>query len=617
MTAQRPDGLKKGLGLGSVFCIATGAMISSGLFVLPGLAFARAGPAATLSYALAGLLALPGLLSTAELTTAMPKAGSDYYFITRGMGPAVGTVAGLFNWVAFSLKAAFALVGMGAMVALLSAVDMRITGVALGAVLIGLNLVGVKAAARIQMGLVALLLGLMLLYVVRGLPAISVERYADFTPHGAGAVFATAGFVFVSYGGLLKIASVAEEVRNPRRTIPAGLMLSLAAGMVLYAAMVTITVGVLPPEQLSGSLTPIADGARAFMGPAGQVAVGVAAALAFVTTANAGVLTGARYLLAMSRDRMLPGAVSRVNRRFATPHVAVLLTGAMVIVPLFVDLKTLIEGASIGLILTNILANLSVIVLREGQVANYRPTFRAPLYPWVQAAGIAGLVFVLFEIGVEAFAVSAVLAAGGFCLYWFYGRARVRQEYALLHLVERITDRKLVTGTLEAELKDVIRQRDEIVLDRFDQLIERCDVIDTDEDLPAEELFARAAERLAPHLRADAETLLAALTARETESSTVISPHLAVPHVVVDGEGGFDILLARSREGFVFPSSDEGVHAVFVLAGTRDQRNFHLQALSAIAQVVQESDFERRWLAAANDQQLRDVVLLGKRQRHG
>ena len=111
--------LKKSLGVLDVFCIASGAMISSGLFVLPGLAYARAGPAVVVSYVLAGLLAATGLLSTAELATAMPKAGSDYFFIARGMGPAVGTVAGLFNWVSFSLKAAFALVGMAALIQLL------------------------------------------------------------------------------------------------------------------------------------------------------------------------------------------------------------------------------------------------------------------------------------------------------------------------------------------------------------------------------------------------------------------------------------------------------------------------------------------------------------------
>ena len=87
--------LKKKLGFIGVFCVATGAMISSGLFILPGLAFAKAGPAAIVSYILAGILCIPTALSKAELTTAMPKAGGDYFYMMRGFGPLFGTIAGL------------------------------------------------------------------------------------------------------------------------------------------------------------------------------------------------------------------------------------------------------------------------------------------------------------------------------------------------------------------------------------------------------------------------------------------------------------------------------------------------------------------------------------------
>jgi len=224
---------------------------------------------------------------------------------------------------------------------------------------------------------------------------------------------------------------------------------------------------------------------------------------------------------------------------------------------------------------------------------------------------------VLSEMGIEAFVISAVLAVSGFCLYWFYGRARVQKESALLHLVQRITARELVTGTLEAELKEVIRQRDEIVLDRFDHIVESCQVLDTSDPLTAEQLFEVVAGRLSERLGTDRQELLAALIAREQESSTVIGPSLAVPHVVIKGARAFDILLARSRQGFVFPPDKANVHAVFVLVGSRDERNFHLQALSAIAQVVQEPGFDRRWLAARGEQGLRDLVLLGERKRHG
>jgi len=106
--------LKKELGFWGVFCIATGAMISSGLFILPGLAYAKAGPAVIVSYVLAGVLCIPTALSKAELTTAMPKAGGDYFYMMRGFGPLFGTIAGLSAWFSLSLKSSFALLGMGA-----------------------------------------------------------------------------------------------------------------------------------------------------------------------------------------------------------------------------------------------------------------------------------------------------------------------------------------------------------------------------------------------------------------------------------------------------------------------------------------------------------------------
>jgi len=615
MAAERTGHLAKRLGLAHVFCIAAGAMISSGLFVLPGLAYARAGPAVVVAYMVAALLAATGLVSTAELATAMPRAGSDYFFITRGLGPAVGTVAGVFNWVSFSLKSAFALVGMGAFVRLFVPIDLRVTGVVLGVAFLAVNLVGVKEAARVQVTMVVGLLVLMGLYAVRGLPAMSLTRLEPFAPHGLAAVFSTAGFVFVSYGGLLKIASVAEEVRNPGRTIPGGMLLALVVVGALYAVVVTVTVGLVPGEQLAGSLTPIADGAGVAMGRAGTLTLGIAGALAFLTTANAGILTGSRYLLAMSRDGMLPGGVSRVGRRFHTPYVAILVTGVLVIVPLFVNLKILVEAASIGLILTNVLANLSVIVVRESRLQNYRPTFRSPFYPWVQIAGIVGFAFVLLEMGEEAFLISAGLALGAFALYWFYGRARVEGESALLHLVARLTARELVSGTLERELKAIIRERDAIVGDRFDQLVEKAVVLDVKEGMDAKAFFGRVADAMAERLALPVAQLRERLLERERQSSTVIGPGLAVPHVVVPGEGRFDILLARSREGICFSEAAPEVHCVFVLAGTAEERNFHLRALSAIAQVVQGPDFERRWLAARGEQALRDLVLLGERRR--
>jgi amino acid transporter len=613
--------LRKGLGLIHVFCIASGAMISSGLFVLPGLAHAEAGPAVVISYALAGLLAISGTLSIAELTTAMPKAGGDYFYISRGMGSAVGTVSGLLSWFSLTLKSAFALVGLMAFVRLIVDVpagwEYAVThgaGVVLCAAFVGLNLAGAREAARLQVALVVGLFALMLFYVVRGLPEVQMARLQPFAPYGAKAVFATAGLVFVAYGGLLNIASVAEEARNPGRVIPMGVILSLLAVTVAYTLLIFITSGVLPGDALDNSLTPISDGAAAFMGRGGMIAMSVAAICAFLTTANAGILSASRYLLALSRDKMLPERLGRTNRR-DVPFVAVLFTGGLAAAALFVKLKILVEAASIVFMLSFMLTNASVIVLRESRAQNYQPRFRAPLYPWLQIGGIIALAFVIVEMGEEAFVILAGLVLGGICAYWFYGRRRTQQESALLLLLERITSRDLASGRLESELKGIIRQRDEIVTDRFDAVIENAPVLDLNESVGLEELFERVGRELGDRLAAPPGELARLLLERERETSTVIPPGMAIPHVVVPGEGRFEVLLVRSREGVVFAAGKPAVHAAFVLAGTRDERNFHLRALAAIAQVVRDPVFLDRWRNARNPQSLRDLFLLGTRTR--
>ena len=111
------------------------------------------------------------------------------------------------------------------------------------------------------------------------------------------------------------------------------------------------------------------------------------------------------------------------------------------------------------------------------------------------------------------------------------------------------------------------------------------------------------------------EVLLELLMKREKESSTAISPGLAIPHIIIEGERTFCILLARFKQGITFSESDPLVHAAFVLVGTRDERNFHLRALSAIAQIVQDPQFERKWLRAKSDKALRNVILTAKRKR--
>ncbi|MBN1796231.1 MAG: amino acid permease [Sedimentisphaerales bacterium] len=609
--------LKRQLGLIHVFCIASGAMISSGIFILPGLAHAKAGPAVVFSYFFAGVLATMGLLSIAELTTAMPKAGGDYFYISRGLGPAAGTIAGLLSWFSLSLKSAFALIGMAMLIAPFIPVSRHIIAALLCIVFMLINLRGTKEAAGFQVLLVTALLGLMISFIVKGASQIQIKYFEPFTPYGLRSVFSTAGFVFVSYGGLIQVASIAGEIRNPGRNIPRGMIIAVVMMVILYTLMIFVTSGVLGSEELDNSLTPISDAAKVFWGRTGFILVSIAAALAFITTANAGIMTASRYLLAISKDELLPDTFSKISKKYKTPYIAIFITAIVILAAVFFNIYILAEVASIVFVLGYILANISIIILRESGLQNYRPVFRAPFYPWLQLVTIIGFLFVLLEMGEEAFVITAIIIFIGFLFYWFYGRKNVEKESALLHLVEKITAKELVTGTLEIELKEIIRERDDIAKDRFDWLIERCAVLDIEERKELDEFLKLASEEMSPHLGIEQSKLFDLLRKREKESSTVLSPELAIPHIVIDGQEKFDVLLVRAKKGIHFSDKYPNVHTVFILTGTKDERNFHLCTLSAIAQVVQEPAFEKKWMSAKNTQALRDIILLSGRKRFG
>lgn len=607
--------LRQELNLLDVFCIASGAMISSGLFILPGLAYARAGPAVIICYLLAGLLVLPGMLSIAEMTTAMPKAGGDCFTVVRSLGPGVGTVAGLLSWFSLSMKSAFALVGISIFTALIVNANLHLLSVLFCIVFVVINLTGIRRVGRTQVVLVVSLLVLMLIYVIFGLPKVRVENLAPFAPNGIVSIFFTTGYVFVSYAGLLKIASVAEEIRNPGRNIPLGMIISLLVVSVFYSLMVLVTAGVLEPSQLSHSLTPISDGSAVFLGNFGKVVMSLAAIFAFLSTANAGIMSAARSLVPLSRDGLLPGYFGKINEKYRTPHYALLTTGLVIIVSLFLRLEILVEAASVVLILTNTLACLSVIILRESRLQNYQPKFRSPLYPWVQIAGLIGFGFIILEMGYEAILITLLLILGGFFVYWFYGRIRTTREYALLHIIERITAKEITTYSLETELKDIIRQRDDIVKDRFDDIIEKADIIDIDKSMQLEDFFRLIADTMSPRLNISSDELFKRLKERESESSTVLSPYLAIPHIIIEGQHKLEILLVRCRNGIHFSQKDDNIRAVFVIAGTKDERNFHLHCLAAVAQIVSGPNFEKKWAEAKSKEAIRDIILLGERKR--
>jgi len=188
--------LKKELGLLDVFCISSGAMISSGLFILPALGYAKSGAAVIVAYALASILVLPTVLSKAELVTAMPKTGGIFFFTDRSMGPMMGTIGGLAAWFSLAFKTAFALLGIGIFLVLFNPgftfLQIKLIAIACCLVFMVINIYGVKLAGRFQVYMVIALIALLVIYIIMGVFFIQFERYTPFAPMGLGSVFATA-----------------------------------------------------------------------------------------------------------------------------------------------------------------------------------------------------------------------------------------------------------------------------------------------------------------------------------------------------------------------------------------------------------------------------------------
>jgi amino acid transporter/nucleotide-binding universal stress UspA family protein len=443
-----PKELERDLGLFAVIAISIGAMVGSGIFILPGLALKIAGPAVIIAYLLAGVLVLPAALSKAEMATAMPEAGGTYIYIERGMGPLLGTIAGVGTWFALSFKGALALIGGVPYLLYLFDLPVKPVALVLAAVLIGVNLLGAKQTGRLQIGIVVAMLAAMVWFVVGGLPSTSATYYGGFFDKGSDGLLAASGLVFVSYAGVTKIASVAEEVENPDRNIPLGILVSLVFTTLLYVLIVVVMVGVTPPDVLSDSGVPMIHAAEATLAWPGVVAIIVAAVLALISTANAGILSSSRYPFAMARDQLAPESLTQIHEDWGTPVRAITLTGGvMLFLIAFVPIADIAKLASAFQIIVFALVNGAVVAFREGNVGEYDPSFESPLYPWTQIAGILGGVLLIGYTGTIPLIGAAVITWASVLWYVYYARDEVEREGAATDVVRRTVGKQAVERT--------------------------------------------------------------------------------------------------------------------------------------------------------------------------
>ncbi|KPC53958.1 amino acid permease [Amantichitinum ursilacus] len=435
--------LKKALGPVDLILMGIGAIIGTGIFVLTGTGALTAGPALTLSFVLAAIACGLSALAYAEFASAIPVSGSIYTYSYATLGELVAWIIGWDLLLEYGLAASAVSVGWsGYLQSLLhgfhidlptvltaapGAVPGKYTLINLPAFAIMMAItalvsVGVAGFARLNNVLVAIKVGIVLLFIVVGVGYVKPANWTPFMPFGFNGVFNAAALVFFAFIGFDAVSSAAEEVRNPKRDLPIGIIGSLAVCTLLYVAVSAIMTGIVPFAQFAGVDHPVSL-ALQYAGQnwvAGFVDLG--AILGMTTVILVMTYGQTRVIFAMSRDGLLPSGLSKVHPRFKTPWLTTWLVGfVFAILAALVPLNVLAELINIGTLAAFSLVSISVIVLRKTRPDLHR-AFRCPGVPVLPLVAVAFCVFLMCHLGAVTWTAFGIWLLIGLAIYFVYSR---------------------------------------------------------------------------------------------------------------------------------------------------------------------------------------------------
>ena len=431
--------LQRTLSLPGAIAVSVGGMLS-GIFVLPGLAVGITGSSVWLAFLVAALCILPAVLSKSELATAMPKSGGTYVYIERAFGPLFGTIAGIGLWLSLLLKSAFSLVGLSAYLYVLIEIDASSTkGIALFALLVILllNVFGVKKVEKTQLIIVSISVLSLIGIVFFGTSSFDSSLLEPVFVDGSSGFITGVAFLYISYAGVTKIAAVAGEIKNPEKNLPRTMIFSLFLITMIYVLVALVLVGNVEASVLSTDIKPIHTLFQSIGGNTLGYVAGAVGVITLLSMANSGVLASSRFPFAMGKDRLMPGFLGSVSSKFMTPVSAIITTSTLIALAiLFLDVVKIAKLASAFKVLMFIFNELSVIVLRETNAQWYNPSFRSPLYPYVQLFGIFSGIVLLAYLGIMPLISVFGVFVLGFIIFMVYGsktdRNGVISNYGIL-----------------------------------------------------------------------------------------------------------------------------------------------------------------------------------------
>ena len=401
---QAEPSLARRLGLGDAVALGLGAMLGAGIFAALAPAAEAAGAALLLGLVIAGVVAWCNATSSAQLAAQYPESGGTYVYGRRLLGEWPGFIAGwsfvvgkTASCAAMALTAAAYIAPSGWAKAVAALAVLAVTAAAS---------VGVQRTATATRIIVAAVLAVLALVVVSAAASGAIGTNAlEVSGSDPYSVLQSAGILFFAFAGYARIATMGEEVLEPRRTIPRAIVIALALALAIYVVVAAIALATLGPDALASSSAPLAEVAAAggWTWTVPVVRAGAAvAALGALLALTAGVT---RTMLAMARERDLPTPLARIHPHHRVPRASALVLGAVVLVlVLAADLRTAIGFSSFGVLLYYTVANLAAL-RQQGDARRYP---RA-----LQVTGVAGCVVLAATLPVHAIAIAAGCVALG------------------------------------------------------------------------------------------------------------------------------------------------------------------------------------------------------------
>lgn len=436
--AENKNGLKRSLGAFELTMLGVGVIIGSGLFVITGVAAAeQAGPGLIISFVLAGLACTCAALCYAELTSAIPASGSSYTFAYIGLGEIFGWFIGWCITLEYVVAMSAIAVGWSAYaVNILSLFGIDISrnfatdyfsggvvnlpAIVIVSVMALMQLKGTKESARLNNILVFVKLAIIVLFIVLVAGHIDVDNYSPFLPFGWSGVFSGAAIVFFAYLGFDALANSAEEVKDPQKDMPRGIIGSLIIATALYIVVTLMLTGVVSYSSYEGVAAPVAYALNE-VGVRWGSALVSAGAIAGLTTGVL-VLMGSesRLIYSMSRDGLLPEKFSRVNKN-GVPHRAIICVWILgILLAGFLPIDTIAELCNIGTLWAFFLASVTVIFLRKSHPGLERG-FRVPLVPVIPVTAMLLCGFLALQLDKVTWIAFCIWSAVGFIIYFCYG----------------------------------------------------------------------------------------------------------------------------------------------------------------------------------------------------